>query len=329
MALENPRWGEERITNELLLKLGLRVSPRTVRKYMPKRPPGQPRADQRWATFLRNHAKAIIACDFFVTVTATFRLAHPTAAWTLQQLREEIGFEDAYRCLIHDRDSGTTPSGNPGIIWVQERSCAPARYSAACITNTRWRRHGPDRIFAHDSRQDDLLIAFRMRPTTGTTAWTRCYVPARTPFGMGKDALAIRHPDRGSTQRGTIAGAFAKQESLDEEHVHSIGQDKRYLEDHLVSRHLAIVDRHFLILDPGALDVLQRLVGALDTLDDGVLKTHCADAADFADACDRHALLLHGCGPAKAQNGQSAPVAPQWQGWRYCQVDGPLAGTDT
>ena len=45
MADENPLWGEERIANELLLKLGLRVSPRTVRKYMPKRPPGRPRGD--------------------------------------------------------------------------------------------------------------------------------------------------------------------------------------------------------------------------------------------------------------------------------------------
>jgi hypothetical protein len=35
-ARDNPTWGQERIANELLLKLGLRVSPRTVRKYMPK-----------------------------------------------------------------------------------------------------------------------------------------------------------------------------------------------------------------------------------------------------------------------------------------------------
>jgi hypothetical protein len=34
IASENPSWGEERIANELLLKLGLRVSPRTVRKYL-------------------------------------------------------------------------------------------------------------------------------------------------------------------------------------------------------------------------------------------------------------------------------------------------------
>jgi putative transposase len=76
MANENPMWGQERIANEMLPKLGLRVSPRTVRKYMPKPVPGRPRGDQRWATFLRNHAKAIIACDFLVAVTATFRLAY-------------------------------------------------------------------------------------------------------------------------------------------------------------------------------------------------------------------------------------------------------------
>jgi transposase InsO family protein len=125
MATENPIWGEERIANELLLKLGLRVSPRTVRKYMPARPPERPRGDQRWSTFLPNHASAIVACDFFVAVTATFRLlyvivviehgsrrllrvavtVHPSAAWTLQQLREVVGFDCAHRYLIHDRDS--------------------------------------------------------------------------------------------------------------------------------------------------------------------------------------------------------------------------------
>ena len=125
MAAENALWGEERIANELLLKLGLRVSPRTVRKYMPKRPLGRPRDDQRWSTFLRNHARAIVAYDFFVAVTVTFRMlyvfvviehgarrllhanvtAHPTAAWTLQQLREALGYQDGYRYLIHDRDS--------------------------------------------------------------------------------------------------------------------------------------------------------------------------------------------------------------------------------
>jgi putative transposase len=55
MALENPSWGEEeRIANELRLKLGLRVSPRTIRKYLPKlpAPKGNPRRNQRRPTFL-------------------------------------------------------------------------------------------------------------------------------------------------------------------------------------------------------------------------------------------------------------------------------------
>ena len=31
--------------------------------------------------------------------------SHPTAAWTLLQLREALGYEERYRYLIHDRDS--------------------------------------------------------------------------------------------------------------------------------------------------------------------------------------------------------------------------------
>jgi putative transposase len=76
IANENPSWGEERIANELLLKIGIRVSPRTVNKYLRRRPRGRPRGDLRWATFLRLHAQGIIACDFFVAVTATFRLLY-------------------------------------------------------------------------------------------------------------------------------------------------------------------------------------------------------------------------------------------------------------
>jgi len=98
--------------HELLLKLGILVLPRTVHKYLRKSPPGRPRGDQHWATFLRNQAKVIVACDFFVTVTATFRLLYglvvvhnqshhllhvnvtgrPTTARLLQQLREASAF---------------------------------------------------------------------------------------------------------------------------------------------------------------------------------------------------------------------------------------------
>ncbi len=76
-------------------------------------------------TFVRNHAQGILACDFFVAVTASFRVlyvsvimevgtrrtahfnvtAHPTADWTLQQFGEVITREKPYRFLIHDHDS--------------------------------------------------------------------------------------------------------------------------------------------------------------------------------------------------------------------------------
>jgi hypothetical protein len=149
MASENPLWGEERIANELRLKLGVRVSPRTVRKYMPKRPPGRPRGDQRWSTFLHNHAGAIVACDFFVAVTATFRLlyvfvviehgsrrlvrvavtAHPSAAWTVQQLREVVGFDRAHQLCSANIGSGTNRPrcGTVGELWHDRGVIALAR----------------------------------------------------------------------------------------------------------------------------------------------------------------------------------------------------------
>jgi transposase InsO family protein len=125
MASSNPTWGEERIADELLLKIGIRISPRTVRRYMPELPRRPADQRQRWMTFVRNHAKAIIACDFFVVVTATFQLIyvffvmevgtrrllhfnvtrHPTADWTLQQFRACISGDEGYRFVIHDRDS--------------------------------------------------------------------------------------------------------------------------------------------------------------------------------------------------------------------------------
>ena len=79
MAQENPTWGPERIANELLLKLGIQLSPRIVRKYMPKprdHNRNQSVSSQRWSAFIRDHVKGILACDFCVAVTATFRILY-------------------------------------------------------------------------------------------------------------------------------------------------------------------------------------------------------------------------------------------------------------
>ena len=96
-----------------------------MRKFIPTPPAGQPRGAQRWSTFLKNHATAILACDFFIAVSATFRMlyvfvviehgsrrlarvdvtAHPSADWVLQQMREVGGIDNAHHYLLHDRDS--------------------------------------------------------------------------------------------------------------------------------------------------------------------------------------------------------------------------------
>jgi transposase InsO family protein len=124
MANQNPTWGEERIADELLLKIGIQISPRTVRRYMPRNPERAVDPSQRWMTFVRNHAKVVLACDFLVVVTATFQMVyvfvimevgtrrilqinatrHPTAEWTLQQFRECVSGDEGYRFVIHDRD---------------------------------------------------------------------------------------------------------------------------------------------------------------------------------------------------------------------------------
>jgi len=57
MARDNPTWGQARIAAELLLKLGIQVSPRTVQKYLledPKAGRRQAVPSQRWMTFVRN-----------------------------------------------------------------------------------------------------------------------------------------------------------------------------------------------------------------------------------------------------------------------------------
>jgi hypothetical protein len=50
------------------------VSPRAVGKYLRECPRREPDPSQRWLTFVRNHAQAMVACDFFVVVTARFRI---------------------------------------------------------------------------------------------------------------------------------------------------------------------------------------------------------------------------------------------------------------
>jgi transposase InsO family protein len=121
MSLENPFWGSPRIQAELNL-LGFNVAESTVAKYrvrVSKSP------SQTWKTFLSNHAGEIAGIDFFTVPTAAFRnlycfiillherrqivhfnvTAHPTAAWTAQQMIEAFPEDSSPRFLLRDRDS--------------------------------------------------------------------------------------------------------------------------------------------------------------------------------------------------------------------------------
>ena len=100
MAKDNRLWGAERIRGELL-KLGLRVCKRTIQKYMRTVRTQQPRG-QTCATFLRNHAAQVWACDFLQVTDLFFR---PLFAFFLVELKS--------RRVIH---VGVTRS--PSDPWV-------------------------------------------------------------------------------------------------------------------------------------------------------------------------------------------------------------------
>jgi putative transposase len=120
MSRENHLWGAPRIHGELL-KLGIDVGETSISKYMVRRrtPPSQ-----TWRTFLENHVKNMVSVDFFTVPTIRFQIlyvflvlahdrrrilhyavtAHPTAEWTVQQLREAFPWDTAPRYLLRDRD---------------------------------------------------------------------------------------------------------------------------------------------------------------------------------------------------------------------------------
>ena len=179
MVRENITWGEERVADELWLKLGILVSPRTVGKYWPKQPdgPGRTRtSSQHWRTFVKNHAQGIVACDFLVAVTARFRVlyvfvmieigsrrvlhynvtAHPTAEWTLQQLREAIPSDHPYQFLIHDRDSIFSPELDEELkelVWAEGIAHAGACAESERVLRTADRNGAARMLGFHDSAE--------------------------------------------------------------------------------------------------------------------------------------------------------------------------------
>ena len=129
LARENPSWGYRRIHGELLV-LGIKVAASTVWEILKQAgiDPAPERTSTTWADFLRSQAGALLAYDFFETVTltgarlyvlaviehATRRIRilgatpHPAGSWVAQAAKNIVmDLEDAgsrARFLIRDRD---------------------------------------------------------------------------------------------------------------------------------------------------------------------------------------------------------------------------------
>jgi putative transposase len=127
----HPRWGYQRIAGELR-KLGLHVSPSTVRRLLARADlqPAPRCPGLSWQAFLGQQAASMIACDFFAVETISLRrlyvlffielesrrvhvagcTANPTGAWVTQQARNLTftGLFERGCFLVHGRDSKFT-----------------------------------------------------------------------------------------------------------------------------------------------------------------------------------------------------------------------------
>jgi len=133
MAAANRTWGEERIAAELLVKLGIRVSPRTVRRYMPfattARQTGntgvehlraEPRRSSARQRFLcrryGDHPRALRVCRSGVVYTTNPHwnvTEHPTGGdWTGQQFRLIVPGDQAHRFVIPRLETRSTRTGS-------------------------------------------------------------------------------------------------------------------------------------------------------------------------------------------------------------------------
>ncbi len=142
LVRENPGWGYRRVHGELLV-LGVKVAASTVWEILQEAgiDPAPERSSATWAGFLRSPAEALLACDFFETVTlsgarlhvlaviehASRRIrilgatVHPTASWAAQAARNLVmDLEDA-DC----RPEGMISYRNDNGAWLNAAGVTP------------------------------------------------------------------------------------------------------------------------------------------------------------------------------------------------------------
>ena len=203
MSRNNPLWGAPRIHGELL-KLGIEITEPTVAKYMLRRskPPSQ-----TWRTFLDNHVKSMVSVDLFTVPTLRFQVlyvflvlahdrrrilqfgvtAHPTAEWTVQQLRNAFPWDTAPRYLLRDRDRifGKDFVEQVKAMGIKQVLSAP---------HSPWQRAYVERVIGSIRREClDHVVVFNERSLRRIlSSYCAYYGHWRTHLSLHKDAPETR-----------------------------------------------------------------------------------------------------------------------------------------
>ena len=202
MSRENPIWGAPRIHGELL-KLGIDIGETSVSKYMVRRrrPPSQ-----TWKTFLATHVKSMVSVDFLTVPTIRFQIlyvflvlaherrrilhfavtAHPTAEWTIQQLREAFPWDTAPQYLLRDRDRifGKEFVDQVTAMGIKQVLSAP---------RSPWQRAYVERVIGTIRREClDHVIVFNERSLyRHLRDFIEYYHRTRTHLGLQKDTPGV------------------------------------------------------------------------------------------------------------------------------------------
>jgi putative transposase len=199
----NPMWGAPRIVGELR-KLGIDVAKSTVEKYRVRhhQPPSP-----TWKAFLRNHAKDLVAMDFFVVPTVTFKVLfvlvilaharrrivhfnvteHPTAKWTAQQVIEAFPWDEAPRYLLRDRDRiyGDSFRQRVHSIGIEEVLIAP---------RSPWQNPYAERVIGSIRRDvlDHVIVLHEQHLRRLLTEYVSYYHCFRTHLSLDMDCPSPR-----------------------------------------------------------------------------------------------------------------------------------------
>jgi putative transposase len=203
MSRGNPIWGAPRIHGDLL-KLGIEIGETSVSKYLIRRrgPPSQ-----TWKTFLKNHVQSMVSVDFFTVPTLRFQVlsvflvlardrrrilhfavtAHPTAKWSVQQLREAFPWDTAPRYLLRDRDR---IFGKEFVDQVKSMGIKQVLSAPRCP----WQRAYVERVIGTIRREClDHVIVFNERSLyRHLRDFLDYYHRSRTHLGLQKDTPESR-----------------------------------------------------------------------------------------------------------------------------------------